>query len=335
MGFFDDITGGLFGGGGGGGGGGGFDATQLETLTPSQRGLLDLITGGLENLLPGGLTPFTGQRVAGASPLQQAGFGLAGGLAPGIGAGINLFGQTLSQFDPSRAQGFLGGAEQALQRGTQPFDPQTIIDALAPARQLGQNIFRQDVVPFLSERFGATSRDSGALNKALSEAGANLGLGLAGQAAGPIAQGALQAPGLQLQGAGLGGNLAQLPGLLAQQGTRLGAQGTDLLSQLINIGGVQRGIGQEQISGQVASALDPRSILAQFGNLALGTRGFENIVQPQGQGLGSALLPSLGAFAGAGGFSDILGGLFGQNTLPQGVAGPTQPGLFTGFFGGR
>ncbi len=299
MGFLDDIF---------GGGGGSPDITQAETLTASQRSFLDLLTGSLEGLVPQGLTPFTGPRVAGTSPLQQQGFGLAGGLAPGIGAGIDLFGQTLAGFDPQQGQGFLGQAGQALQRGTQPFNPQTIIDALAPARQLGLNVFEQDVVPFLSERFGATSRGSGAFNQALAEAGANLGLGLSAQAAGPIAQGALQAPGLQLQGAGLGGNLAQIPGLLAQQGTRLGAQGTDILSQLLNIGGVQRGISQQQISGAQAQAQDPRSILAQFGGLGLGTQAFENIVQPQGPGLGSALLPSIGSFLGQQDFSNIFGG---------------------------
>lgn len=312
MGFLDDIF------GGGGGGGGGFEATQVPTLTGGQRGLLDLLTGLLSGQFQGGqlqgITPFQGIRPGEVpfGPLQQQGFGLASGLAPGIGAGIDLFGQTLGQFDPTQAQGFLGTAQGALQQGL-GFDPtQDILKAFEPSRRLAMRGFQEDIVPNLLERFGATSGPSGPLNRALSEAGAGLELGLSAQTAPFIGQAALQQPGLQFQGAGLGGNLAQLPGLLAQQGTRLGAQSTDLLSQLLNIGGLQqqlpRGIaGAEQARFQEGQP-QANPFLAQFGPLALGTQAFTNVLQPQGQGLLSSLLPSLGAFAGAGGFGNIFGG---------------------------
>ena len=113
MGFLDDIF--------GGGGGGGFSATQIPTLTGGQGGLLDLITSLLSGQFQGGqlqgITPFQGTRPGEVpfGPLQQQGFGLAGGLAPGIGAGLDLFGQTLAGFDPSQGQGFLGQAQGALQ----------------------------------------------------------------------------------------------------------------------------------------------------------------------------------------------------------------------------
>ncbi len=301
------IAGGTIGGAalsrGGGGGGGG----SAATLTPAQRTFLDDILEQLTPQVGQALTPFTGQRVAGISPLQQTGFGLAGGLAPGIGAGLDLFGQTLGQFDPTQAQGFLGTSQDALRRGL-GFDPtQDILKAFEPSRRLALRGFQEDIVPFLSERFGATSGPSGAFNKALTEAGAGLELGLSAQTAPFIGQAALQQPGLQFQGAGLGGNLAQLPGLLAQQGTQLGAQGTDLLSQLLNIGGVQRGIMGEQISGDVATALDPRNLVGQFGGLALGTQAFQPTFQQQSPGAFQSLLPALGSFAGAGGFNTMLG----------------------------
>lgn len=326
MGFLDDIF--------GGGGGGGFEATQLPALTPEQSTLLQNILSGLTSQAGAALTPFTGPRVAGISPLQQTGFGLAGGLAPGIGAGIDLFGQTLGQFDPARGQEFLGTAQGALQQGL-GFDPtQDILRAFEPSRQLALRGFQEDIVPNLLERFGATSGPSGPLNRALAEAGAGLELGLSAQTAPFIGQAALQQPGLQFQGAGLGGNLAQLPGLLAQQGTQLGAQGVDLLSQLLNIGGVQRGITGQQIAGDVATALDPRSILSQFGPLGLGTQAFTNVIQPQGQGAFQSLLPALGSFGGGGGFGDILGslgGLFGgASGAGAGAAGAGAFGLGAG-----
>ncbi|KKK63660.1 hypothetical protein LCGC14_2992050, partial [marine sediment metagenome] len=362
--FFTDLGGAL---GFGGGGGGGPDVSQAATLTPEQRSFQDLILSQLQGLVPSALTPFTGQRTVGPSGLQQAGFGLAGGLIPGISGGLDLFGRSVGGFDPQQGLGFLGQAGdiasgalrqgagaaggaigragRGIEAGTQPFDPQTIIDALAPARQLGMNVFEQDVVPFLSERFGATSRASGAFNKAVTEAGANLGLGLSAQAAPFIGQGALQAPGLQLQGAGLNlgagqlglqaagqglqgaglfGNLAQVPGLIAGQGTQLGGQSADLLRLLFGFGGEQRGISQQQLSGDVASALDPRSLLGAFG-FGAGTPAFENIVQGQSQGLLSSLLPALGSFAGtergAGAIADIAGNIFGGGGGGAALAG--------------
>jgi len=330
-------------------------------------------------LVPSALTPFTGQRTVGPSGLQQAGFGLAGGLIPGISGGLDLFGRSVGGFDPQQGLGFLGQAGdiasgalrqgagaaggaigragRGIEAGTQPFDPQTIIDALAPARQLGMNVFEQDVVPFLSERFGATSRASGAFNKAVTEAGANLGLGLSAQAAPFIGQGALQAPGLQLQGAGLNlgagqlglqaagqglqgaglfGNLAQVPGLIAGQGTQLGGQSADLLRLLFGFGGEQRGISQQQLSGDIASKLDPRSLLGAFG-FGAGTPAFENIVQGQSQGLLSSLLPALGSFAGtergAGAIADIAGNIFGGGGGGAALAGAGTAGGGTSFLG--
>ena len=176
---------------------------QAETLTGGQRGLLDALTNLLSGQIGQGITPFQGVRPGEVpfGPLQQQGFGLAGGLAPGIGAGLQGFGQ----FDPAQGQGFLGQAQGALGRGL-GFDPtQDILQAFEPSRQLAMRGFEQDIVPGLLERFGAQSGASGALNRALSEAGAGLQLGLSAQTAPFIGQAALQQPGLQFAGAGLGG----------------------------------------------------------------------------------------------------------------------------------
>ncbi len=313
-----------------GGGGGDPDITQASLLTGGQRSLLDLLTDLLQGEVGQGVTPFQGQRVAGISPLQQQGFGLAGGLAPGIGAGLDLFGQSISQFDPAQGQGILGGALSSLQGATQQFDPQSILGALEPGRQLALNTFSQDIIPQLSEKFGATSGASGAFNKALSEAGANLSLGVSAQALPFLFQGQQSQLDRQLQGAGLQGSFAQLPGILAGQGTALGAQSTDLLSQLINIGGVQRGIEQQELTAEQQQFLEGEAFnnpfLRNFLGTALGTPAFENIVQPQGQGLGSALLPGLGSFLGGGGLQQFAG-LFGGSAATGAGASTIGPGL--------
>lgn len=312
-----DFLGGLF-------GGGGSTTTQAPTLTGGQKSLLDALTGLLTPQVGQGITPFQGTRPGEVpfGPFQQQAFGLAGGLAPGIGAGLDLFGQTLGQFDPTQGQGFLGQAQGALQQGLGSDPTQDILKAFEPSRRLALRGFEQDIVPSLLERFGATSGPSGALNQALAEAGAGLELGLSAQTAPFIGQAALQQPGLQLAGAGLGGQLAGVPGQLAQQGAQLGGMSTDLLSQLFNIGGLQqqlpRGIaGAEQARFQEAQPFaNPFLNLAP---LALGTPAFTNVVQPQGQGLLQSLLPGLGSLLGQeGGASTLLGNL---GSLGSGVSG--------------
>ena len=161
---------------------GGGVSTASSLLKPQER-LLRGLSGGLEGLRRSALTPIGPQQIAPTSPLQQLAFGGFGGLA-GLGQqGFNLAQQGLSGIDPQQAQGFLGTAGQALQQGLGGFDPGRISEAFAPSRQLALNLFNQDIVPNLLERFGATSGASGPLNKQLAESGANLALGLRGQEA--------------------------------------------------------------------------------------------------------------------------------------------------------
>ena len=296
------------------GGGDSGHVEQVSTLTPGQKSLLDSITSLLGKQVGRGVTPYQGTRPGEVpfGPLQQQAFGMAGGLGQGIGAGMGLFNQALSGYDPSQGQGFLGQAGQALQQGLN-FDPtQNILQALEPGRQLALNTFNQDIIPNLMERFGATSGQSGGLNRALSEAGANLSLGLGAQAAPWLGQAALNQPGLQMQGAGMYGNLAQMPGMLAGQGAQLGGMGFDMLSQLMNIGGLQQqqqqGVaGAEQARWQEAQGW-ANPWMSQYGPLALGTSAVENIYQQPSQGILSAMLPALGQMGGG-----FLGSEAGSN----------------------
>lgn len=288
--------------------------TRQSILRGGQEGLLDALTSLLTGQLGQGITPFQGIRPGEVpfGPIQQQAFGLAGGLAPGIGAGLGLLGQTLGQFDPTQGQGFLGQAQGALTQGL-GFDPtQDILRAFEPSRQLALRGFQEDIVPNLLERFGATSGPSGPLNRALAEAGAGLELGLSAQTAPFIGQAALQQPGLQFQGAGLGGQLAGVPGQLAGQGAQLGGVGADLLSQLFNIGGLQqqlpRGIaGAEQARFQEAQAFaNPfLSLLTP----ALGTQAFQAFQQPSGPSQFSqigSLFGGAGAFGTQGAFGPFF-----------------------------
>lgn len=299
--------------------------SQASLLAPSQRSLQDTLSNLLSNQLGRGVTPFGGQRVADVSPLQQQGFDLAGGFGTGIGTGIDAFGQTLGQFDPQRGGQFLDQAQGLLGQATQDFDPQVILDALQPGRQLAQNQFTQQTVPFLSERFGATSGASGSLNRALSEAGANLSLGLSAQAAPFLAQGQQAQLNRQLQGAALGGELAGVPGQLAQQGIGIGQGVSDLLSQLFNLGSQQRGIQQEGLTAEQQRFNEAQPFNNPFLNLlgpALGVSS-ENIVQLPGQGIGSAVGPALGTLGSNKGFQqglgDLLSGLFSRDTTSGGA----------------
>lgn len=310
MGLFDSFSD-LF---GGGDSGGSPPIQQVDTLNPEQQQLLQSILGGLGGITQQALTPTGPQQFAGTSPLQQQAFGGFGSLG-GIGQqGLDIAGQQLGFFDPSQAQGFLGQAGGALTQGLQGVGTQAISDAFAPSRQLAQNRFQQDTIPNLLERFGASSGGSGALQEQLARAGGNLNLGLRAQEAPFIGQAALQAPGQQFQGANIAGNLAQLPGQIAGQGLGIGAAGSDLLGQLLNVGGLQRGIAQEPLNAQFQAAQQPANLLAQFGPLGLGTQAFTNFQQQQQPGLFQSLLPALGAFAGSESGSQGIGNLF--NKIP-------------------
>ncbi len=317
-------------------GGGGTDIEQAQTLTPGQRGLLDTLTSLLGGQVGQGVTPFGGTRPGEVpfSPFQQQGFGLAGGLAPGIGAGIDIFGQALGGFDPSQGQGLLGQATQALQGATQPFDPQSILSALEPGRQLALRTFERDIVPNILERFGATSGASGGLNRALAEAGQGLSLGLGAQAAGPLIQGQQSQLNRQLQGAGLFGQFAGIPGQLAGQGVGLGGAGIGQLGNLFNIGGLQRTFPQGVAGAEQARFQEAQPFNNPFLNLlgpALGTQAFQNIGVQQAPGVFSGALGGLGSLLGQeGGIGALGGNLSGLLGGLGGLAG----GLGAGALGG-
>ena len=276
--------------------------TERENvLTGGQNQLLDALTSLLIPQVGQGVAGFQGIRPEEVpfSQLQQQALDAAGGLTP---AAQQAFG-----FDPSQGQGFLDTAQGALQEGLQGFDPQRITTALEPGRQLALNTFNQDIVPDLLERFGASSGASGSLNQALSEAGANLSLGLGAQAAPFLGQAALEAPGQQFAGAQLGADLAGVPGALAGQQVDLAGQGGNILSQLLGFGGVQQSAAQGLASAEQNRFLESQAFanpfLAQFLGPALGTSAFQAFQSPSGPSLFSQISSGASDLSGAFGSS--------------------------------
>ncbi len=311
-------------------GGGGTDIQQVSTLTSGQGSLLDTLTSLLGGQVGQGITPFQGQR-PGEVPfgqLQQQAFGLAGGLAPGIGAGLNLFGPSFGSFDPQQGQGLLQQGVQGIQGASQPFDPQSILSALEPGRQLALRTFERDIVPNILERFGATSGSSGALNRALAEAGQGLSLGLGAQAAGPLIQGQQNQLNRQFAGGQTLAGFAGIPGQIAGQGVGLGGAGANLLSQLFGFGGQQQGLQQGIAGANQARFQEAQGFNNPFLNLlgpALGTQAFQNVGVQQPAGIGSGALAGFGSLLGQeGGIAALGGNLSG---LLSGIGGAGSAAL--------
>ena len=273
-----------------------------------------------------GLTPYgDGQIVPGASPLQQQGFSAAQGLTPLATAGQEYFGGALGQADPGAPQRYMGQAEQGLQQQMQPFDPTMAMQAMEPARQLGLQSYKEDVVPWIMERYGPAmgAKESGAMGRELARGGERLGLGVSAQLAPYLYAGKQAQLGRQANIPSQYMNLAGLPGQVLGQAGQIGGMGANLLGQQMNIGGMQRGITAEQMQEPYMRFQQPYS--PQMMNLlqmALGQQPNEIVAQQQPAGMGysmlSGLAPGIGLGMGQAGLGGVMGGLGG---LAGGAAG--------------
>lgn len=303
-------------------GGGG---TDVETLDPyAGTGYRELYKKFTDWLQPsvGAVTPYPGQMVPGPSGLQQMGFDVAQGLTPIASGGQEFFGGMLGQADigaPGRAMGM---AETGLQGIMQPFDPSMVMEGLQPGKELALDTFFRDIVPGLKESYvsKAGTADTGALDRAMAREGGRLSLGLGAQAF-PYLYGGQQAQlGRQQQGVGQAMNLAQLPGSVLGQAGQIGGMGTDMLSQMLNIGGMQRGITGEQMGEAAGKWQMQQPWASPWTNVLSTLQG----AAPQmdylsmGQGPGAAqFLPGLGSMVGGaeGGFLGGPGGTGGGGFL--------------------
>lgn len=226
-------------------------------MTPEQRNVLNQLLGVVTPEIGQAQPTFPGQRVAPLSGLQQQGIDMAGQI-PGI------YGQ---------AQGMGMDALQGIMSG----DAQ---------RANAMNFFQNVVSPEVMGTFAQTgSANSGLAQKALSEAGRDVSLGLADRLA------------VQQMGA-----MSQLPNIAGMTGIGAG--------QLQALGGLPQQQAQAQIGArqQIFQEQQPlfNPAFSAAAQLA-GMPAFENIGLQQGAGLGRELAGSL--IGGLGGAAGGFGGL--------------------------
>lgn len=218
---------------------------QVATLTREQRELLDRLTGFVGTQLGRGLKLPSGVGVIpGLTDLQQSGLSRASSFGEG----------TAGRSRDQAIQGLLGFGDTA----ASSFDEAV----LAPTvRQ-----FNTEIVPGLAERFAGTGA-TGALSRELGTAGRDLGTNIAAQRGLFLASDRDRA--LQALQSGVG--LSAANELLPIQ-TRLSA------------GGIERGVGVEQASGDLNRfLLQHPAFNPALGLLspALGTQAFQNFAVPK------------------------------------------------------
>ena len=245
---------------------------QQSTMNPEQQKLLSGLIGMVQPNVGQAGPVFPGQRVADLSGLQQQGIDMAGGIPGMVG----------------QAQGMGFGGIQDIMQGN---------DFFGPAQASAQNFFQNTVTPEVMGTFAQSgSADSGLAQKALSNAGRDVSLGLADRLSG------LQ---LQQQGNQLGA-LSQLP-----QFANLTGQGA---GQLQALGALPQQFGQAQIGADQQRFQEQQyynnpafSIASQLASLG----ATENIGIQQGAGLGRELAGGALGAAGIGMSSgDGIAGLF-------------------------
>ncbi len=271
------------------GGGGSSSPEQVSKLLPEQEQLLTSLIGQIS---PGqGVTPYGGERVAGAAPLQETAFDLAQGYAPGVQAGF----QATSQFDPTQAGQFLGTGQEALTAALAPFDTAAATDywqtsLVDPATKT----FREDIIPSIAERGvrSAGTSDSGPMQRELARAGGDLASNLSSQLGNLLYSGQQSQIGRQLGGAQLAGRLAGVPGQVAGQGQQLSSLG---LGQMAGMGGEQRGITQQGLTAEQQRWMEGQAYnnpwLQQYLAQALGTSAFDTVVGQERPSIASELAP--------------------------------------------
>lgn len=274
------------------GGGGSSSPEAVPKYTPEQMKLLSSLIGG--QLLPQmgqGITPYGGQRVAGITPLQESAYGMAGGYAPGIEAGLQGFGQ----FDPSQGMGLLGAGVQGLQGAMQPWDPAAETELWETAwKRPALETWREDVMPAIMEKGvrSAGTADSGPMRRELARSGEKLTTDLSGQLANLLYTGQQAQAGRQMQGAGMLGQMAGIPGQLAGQGLGMAGQG---LGQMAGMGAEQRGIGQQFLGAEQAKWTEAQPWanpwLQQYLSTALGSSAFDTVIGQEKPSMASQMAP--------------------------------------------
>ena len=308
----------------------GSSTKQVSTLTGGQRDLLDQLTDLLGGQLGQGIQPYQGQVTANMSPLTQSGINYFGDLLPTAQAGSNVFANVLGQYNPTQGFDYLSQGADAMGSMLADFDPTSARNywneaVKMPAMQTWQN----DIVPQIMEKYaGQNATDSGAMRRAIANSGANMNTGLNAQLANLLFSGEQAQLGRQQQGVNQAMQMSQMPGQLAAQAGGIGSMGMDMVSQMMNAGGMEGSYNQQQLTDQYnkwATEQGYNNPWLQYLGTALGTHAFQPVVT-QKSGWMDSLMPALGAFAG----SDVGAGMIGKGI---GALGGMASGAASGIGG--
>jgi hypothetical protein len=287
----------------------------------------------------GGVTPYPGQQIPGPSPLQQQGFDVAGGLTPIASGGQEYFGNMLSQADPSAPGRYMGMAEEGLRGAIQPFDPSMVTEGLQPGKELALNTFFRDFMPRLKENIvgRAGTADAGALQKLAVQGGEDLSLGLGAQSFPYLMQGQQNQLNRNQMAGNQFMNLAAMPGNILNQAGQIGTTGANLGSNLINAGGIQRGITGQQMGEQYGNWAMQQPYNSPWFNAMGALSGsapqMDYINQQKAPSLFSQMMPGLGMAAG--GYFGGGGTLAGLNPFGGGGLGSAGSPSYGAFMGAR
>ncbi len=316
-------------------GGGGGD-TDVKYIDPWQgtgmREIYKQLNEWIGPQIGQGVTPYSGQIVPGASNLQEQGFGAAGGLTPLATGGMDVLSQALSQYDPTQGGQFMEMGQQGLSDIMQPFDPTSTQEAWSANMRPAFNMWRDEVVPAIQEKGVAMTGtgDAGGIGREISRSGKDLATNWSAILSNALYGGEQAHKGRQQTGVNQAMGYAQLPGQLLNQAGGMAGMGTDLLSQLLNIGGAQRGIEGEQMQEPYAkwqfSQPWANPYLQNFLGTTLSQPGMDYYTTQGGPG-GSQFLPDLGSMT-ANADGGFLGGEGG--TGGGGILGDSSPTGSTG-----
>ena len=282
-------------------GGGSTKVQQVSNLTGLQAPVLNDMLRFVQPEIGRAGPSFPGERVPGFSPLQQSGLDLAGQIPGAIGA--------------AQGEGF---------SALQDILGQTPEDFFGPAQESAQRLFDNVISPNVLGRFAQTgSANSGGAQRALSEAGRDLSLGLADR---------LSGLGLQQQAQ----QISALPQLINL--ANLTSQGA---GQLFNLGTTQRSLAVDRAAEQEARFREGQALYNPAMTIASQLVGFptgESLGLQRAPGLGRSVIGGLAGSEGAG--STFLSGLSGaavKAAAGYGTGGPIGAiagglsGLFKGF----
>jgi len=257
-----------------------------DNLNSGQKALLNKLTGMMKDQLGQGVAPYSGQRVAPVSGLEQQGLDWMDKLFPTA--------NNMTNFNPQQGQQFLNQGGEALDTMLQDYDPAGAQDYWNKSvKQPAMQTWQRDIVPQIMEKYaGQNATDSGAMRRAIARSGADMNTDLNAQLANIIFGDRQSHLGRQQQGINQSMNMATMPGNLQAQQGQMAGMGADLVGQAMNAGGFQRGLEQFGLD----TALNQWQQQQPYNNpwlkqmpIALGTPAYQFTTEKSGPGMGYAM----------------------------------------------